>query len=125
MKIMAKNLACAIVAVCSLTAASPALAQSRVWEGSVLPVFFDSLGERHYDTYGYYGSLDPPLACGSDEQAVVPARAAPRRTDEAAEYPAGYTLACSDGCREDEIPAARAQGKPALKLRSDGNGRRE
>jgi hypothetical protein len=90
MKIMAKNLACAVVAVCSLTAASPALAQSRVWEGSVLPMFFDSLGERHCATYGYYGSVDPPLACGNDEQAVVPTRAAPRRTDEcAAEYPAG------------------------------------
>ena len=120
---MAKNLACAIVAVCSLTAGSPALAQSRVWEGSVFPMFFDSLGKRHYPTYSYYGSLDPPLACGSDEQAVVPGRASPRRTDECAgEYAAGYTLVCSDGCREDEMPTALAQEKPALKLPSDGMG---
>jgi hypothetical protein len=60
---MIKNLACAIVAICSLTAGSPALAQQRVWEGNTLPVFFDALGTRHYATYGYYGPLDPALAC--------------------------------------------------------------
>ena len=81
------------------------------------------LGKRHYPTNGYYGSLDPPLACGSDEQAVVPGRASPRRTDECAgEYATGYTLVCSDGCREDEMPIALTQEKPALKLRSDGMG---
>jgi hypothetical protein len=41
--------------------ASPALAQSRSWEGSIFPVEFDATGVRHYFTYGYYGPLVPPI----------------------------------------------------------------
>ena len=90
---MAKNLRCAIVAVCSLTAGSPALAQSRVWEGSQFPVFFGSQGERHYATCGYYGPLDPPLTPDRNEQAAVSRSASPPRAGaRVVDYAAGYAL---------------------------------
>jgi hypothetical protein len=34
-------------------------AQSRVWEGDVMPMNFGSYGERHYHIYGYYGTFVP------------------------------------------------------------------
>jgi hypothetical protein len=42
-----------------LSTASPVFAQSRVWEGGVMPMMFDARGTRHYYAYGYYGPLVP------------------------------------------------------------------
>jgi hypothetical protein len=79
---MAKNHACAVMAVFLLAGGSPAFAQSRVWEGGVFPVFFDPQGVRHYYTYAYYGPLVPALASVSDERAAASRRASPSRTAE-------------------------------------------
>jgi hypothetical protein len=49
-----------IVAVV-LSTASSVFAQTRVWEGGVMPMMFDAHGARHYDTYGYNGPLVPPI----------------------------------------------------------------
>jgi hypothetical protein len=125
MKMMSKNLACAVIAVCSLTAGSPATAQQRVWEGNSLPMFFDSLGGRHYATYGYYGQLDPALACISNERAVASGRASARTDKRATEGAIGYTLVCTDGSRQDGLPAALARRKAISNLRSDGMGEKK
>jgi hypothetical protein len=102
------------------------LAQQRVWEGNTLPVFFGALGTRHYATYGYYGPLDPALACISEEQASASGLASARRTDKrATEYTIGYTLTCTDGSHEDGLPVALARVKPILNLRSDGMGEKK
>jgi hypothetical protein len=51
----------AFVAVAASSAAAPASAQSRAWEGCIFPMQFDWKGVRHYYTYGYYGPLTPAL----------------------------------------------------------------
>lgn len=122
---MTKNLACAIVAVCSLTAGSPALAQQRVWEGDSFPTFFDSLGARHYATDGYYGPLVPAVACISNERAVASGRASAGTDEHATETAIGYALACTNGSRQDGLPAALARRKPISNLRSDGMGEKK
>jgi hypothetical protein len=54
-------------------AATPAVAQTRSWEGAVFPVQFDSQGIRHWYTYGYYGPFAPPFS-EPDRNKVHPLR---------------------------------------------------
>lgn len=126
---MAKNRACTLVVVFSLTAGSSALAQSRVWEGSDFPVFFGSQGERHYPKCGYYGLLEPPLASDLDEQTVASRPAPPpRATDRVVEYAAGYVLAAVPAATKTDCQAALARDRERegdLKLGKEGNRRRK
>jgi hypothetical protein len=111
-QIVAKDHACAVVAVFLLTAGSPALAQSRAWEGSVFPVLFDSQGVRHYYTYAYYGPFVPPLASVGDEQAVALRRASLSRTVErVVEHAAGHARVVVTAVATAKIPAAPAPGR--------------
>jgi hypothetical protein len=54
-----KILAIAVLTMLSMT--SPVLAQALVLEGSLLPVYYNAQGGRHYHTFGYYGPLLPSL----------------------------------------------------------------
>ena len=58
---------------------SAPFAQSRSWQGGVMPMDFDGNGERHYHVYGYYGPLVPPIA--SEDQTSVNAHLASERSN--------------------------------------------
>jgi hypothetical protein len=59
--VFAKSKFAAVVAIAVASGSSQAFAQTRAWEGCVLPFMFGSQGERHYYVNGYSGPFDPPM----------------------------------------------------------------